>query len=95
MHCASLILLEKGGYKLEKYNIKGMSCAACSARVQKAVEETDGVRSCSVNLLTNSMIVDGEVSPNVIIEAVKKAGYKAEVATEKNTLKSKGISSES
>ncbi len=52
-----------------------MSCAACSARVEKAVSSVEGVTSCSVNLLTNSMTVEGAVSDEVIIEAVKRAGY--------------------
>jgi len=84
---------------VKKYDIKGMSCAACSSRVQKAVAEIDGVLSCSVNLLTNSMVVDGDVPSDIIIEAVKKAGYSAEEAFAKkspkskelNTLKSKGL----
>ena len=54
-----------------------MSCAACSARVQKAVEKVDGVESCSVNLLTNSMTVEGNVEPSIVVSAVEKAGYGA------------------
>lgn len=61
---------------MDKYNVTGMSCAACSARVEKAVKDCDGVRECSVSLLTNSMIVEGG-SPDKIIRAVKKAGYGA------------------
>ncbi|MGM9552485.1 MAG: heavy metal translocating P-type ATPase [Clostridia bacterium] len=60
---------------MEKYNITGMSCAACSARVEKAVSAVKGVTSCSVNLLTNSMIVEGNAPSEKIIKAVKKAGY--------------------
>lgn len=62
---------------MERYDVTGMSCAACSARVEKAVKEVDGVSSCSVNLLTNSMNVDGNASEKDIIEAVEKAGYGA------------------
>lgn len=62
---------------MEKYNITGMSCAACSARVEKAVSAVDGVSSCSVNLLTNSMGVEGNASASDIIAAVEKAGYGA------------------
>ena len=62
---------------MEKYKIEGMSCAACSARVEKAVSTVDGVESCSVNLLTNSMIVEGSATEESIITAVEDAGYKA------------------
>ncbi len=62
---------------MEQYNVTGMSCAACSARVEKAVSKLSGVKSCSVSLLTNSMGIEGEVDPNVVIEAVQKAGYGA------------------
>lgn len=62
---------------MERYNITGMSCAACSARVEKAVSQTEGVVSCSVNLLTNSMIVEGTASEDRIIAAVENAGYGA------------------
>ena len=60
-----------------KYDITGMSCAACSARVEKAVSSLDGVEKCSVNLLTNSMSVSGNVKSETIISAVEKAGYGA------------------
>lgn len=63
---------------MEQYKITGMSCAACSARVEKAVSGIDGIESCSVNLLTNSMVVNGSASEKEIIEAVKAAGYGAE-----------------
>ena len=63
---------------MEQYNVTGMSCAACSARVEKAVLEVEGVTSCSVSLLTNSMGVEGSASENAIIEAVVNAGYGAE-----------------
>lgn len=62
---------------MDKYNISGMSCAACSARVEKAVSALDGVDSCAVNLLTNSMTVSGSASETAIISAVKNAGYGA------------------
>ena len=62
---------------MRSYNVSGMSCAACSARVEKAVSAIDGVNSCSVNLLTNSMTVEGSASDESIITAVEKAGYGA------------------
>lgn len=64
---------------MKQYNVTGMSCAACSARVEKAVSGVKGVESCSVNLLTNSMGVEGTASDSDIIKAVKKAGYGASV----------------
>ena len=68
-----------GGFNMEQYNVTGMSCAACSARVEKAVSKVDGVTSCSVSLLTNSMGVEGSASPAEIIAAVEEAGYGASV----------------
>lgn len=62
---------------MEQYNVTGMSCAACSARVEKAVSKVEGVTSCSVSLLTNSMGVEGTASPEAIIKAVEDAGYGA------------------
>ena len=62
---------------MEQYNVTGMSCAACQARVEKAVSRVDGVTSCSVSLLTNSMGVEGTASSADIINAVEKAGYGA------------------
>lgn len=62
---------------MEQYNVTGMSCAACSARVEKAVSKVPGVTSCSVSLLTNSMGVEGNASPADIIAAVEEAGYGA------------------
>ena len=62
---------------MEQYNVTGMSCAACSARVEKAVSHVPGVTSCSVSLLTNSMGVEGTASPAEIIAAVEEAGYGA------------------
>ena len=62
---------------MEQYNVTGMSCAACQARVEKAVSGVPGVTSCSVSLLTNSMGVEGTAQPSEIMKAVKKAGYGA------------------
>jgi P-type Cu2+ transporter len=62
---------------LKQYNVTGMSCAACSSRVEKAVSKVPGVESCSVSLLTNSMGVEGTASPDEIISAVERAGYEA------------------
>lgn len=62
---------------MKQYNVTGMSCAACSARVEKAVTKLEGVTACSVSLLTNSMGVEGEVAPETVIRAVEEAGYGA------------------
>ena len=62
---------------MEQFNVTGMSCAACSARVEKAVRKVPGVTSCSVSLLTNSMGVEGTASASAIIQAVQEAGYGA------------------
>ena len=62
---------------MKQYNVTGMSCAACSARVEKAVSKLDGVTSCSVSLLTNTMGVEGDVSSEEVIAAVESAGYGA------------------
>lgn len=62
---------------MEQYIVTGMSCAACSARVEKAVSEVEGVTSCSVSLLTNSMGVEGTASSSAVIQAVEEAGYGA------------------
>ena len=62
---------------MTQYDVSGMSCAACSARVEKAVSSVEGVTSCSVSLLTNSMGVEGSAKPEDIIKAVEKAGYGA------------------
>lgn len=73
---------------MKQYNVVGMSCAACVARVEKAVKKVSGVKSCSVSLLTNSMIVEGDAKPSEIISAVEKAGYGATVkdnSTKENT----------
>ena len=69
---------------MAKYDISGMSCAACSARVEKAVKSVEGVTSCDVNLLTNSMNVEGDVSSETVISAVENAGYGAALISEKN-----------
>lgn len=93
---------------MKKYDVTGMSCAACSSRVERAVLGVDGVTSCSVNLLTNSMAVEGEAPSVAVIEAVKKAGYGAveqgvavkkadqysdRIASEKNRLLARFVSS--
>lgn len=62
---------------MDHYSVTGMNCAACSARVEKAVSNVEGVTQCNVNLLTNSMDVEGSASPQSVIKAVKKAGYGA------------------
>ena len=64
---------------MTQYNVTGMSCAACSARVEKAVNAVPGVESCAVSLLTNSIGVEGTASPDAIIQAVTNAGYGASV----------------
>ena len=70
---------------MEQYSVTGMSCAACSARVEKAVSKVEGVTSCSVSLLTNSMGVEGTASPESIIAAVESAGYGAAKRAESKT----------
>lgn len=73
---------------MEQYQVTGMSCAACSARVEKAVSSVEGVTSCSVSLLTNSMGVEGTADSSVIIKAVEDAGYGAKkkgVQTQSNS----------
>ena len=64
---------------MEQYNVTGMSCAACSARVEQAVNKVPGVTSCAVSLLTNSMGVEGTADSKAIIKAVEDAGYGASV----------------
>ncbi|MBR3795190.1 MAG: heavy metal translocating P-type ATPase [Clostridia bacterium] len=73
---------------MDQYTITGMSCAACSARVEKAVSAVPGVSSCSVSLLTNSMGVEGTASREAIIAAVQNAGYGAHAKNETNTVSS-------
>ena len=70
---------------MEQYNVTGMSCAACQARVEKAVNAIDGVESCAVSLLTNSMGVQGSASPEEIIKAVESAGYGASLKSTAKT----------
>ena len=62
---------------MDQYTVTGMSCAACSARVEKAVSKVQGVTSCSVSLLTNSMGVEGTAAADAVIAAVEQAGYGA------------------
>ena len=62
---------------MEQYSVTGMSCAACSSRVEKAVSKVAGVSACSVSLLTNSMGVEGTAKQEDIIRAVEEAGYGA------------------
>lgn len=71
---------------MEKYIVTGMSCAACQARVEKAVSKLPGVDNCAVSLLTNTMGVDGSASSAEIIKAVEDAGYgaKLQVADEED-----------
>ena len=71
---------------MKQYNVNGMSCAACSTRVEKAVSKVEGVTSCSVSLLPNSMGVEGDAKEADILAAVEKAGYSASVKGE-NTAK--------
>ena len=73
---------------MEQYNVKGMSCAACSTRVEKAVMAVDGVKTCSVSLLTNSMGVEGTADAAEIIAAVQRAGYDAEVKNKRKAANS-------
>ena len=73
------------GEQMTQFNITGMSCAACVARVEKAVNSVEGVNSCSVSLLTNSMGVEGNVDITEIIKAVENAGYGATLKEGKNT----------
>ena len=63
---------------MEQYKVTGMSCAACSARVEKAVCKVPGVESVSVSLLTNSMAVEGNATDQDIVKAVEEAGYHAD-----------------
>ena len=65
---------------MKKFNVTGMSCAACSSRVEKAVSKVEGVRSCSVSIKKNTIKEEGSASDESIIAAVEKAGYGASVA---------------
>lgn len=76
---------------MEQYHVTGMTCAACSARVEKAVSNVEGVTACSVNLLTNSMGVEGTASTESIIQAVKDAGYGAELQNADNEAGSSSV----
>ncbi len=76
----------KGGFIMQQYNVMGMTCSACSSSVEKAVSKVDGVTACSVNLLTNSMSVEGSASPDTILTAVKKAGYGATLKSDEGVL---------
>ncbi|MBO4242135.1 MAG: cation-translocating P-type ATPase, partial [Clostridiales bacterium] len=67
---------------MKQFDVQGMHCAACQARVEKAVGKVDGVEACTVNLLTNSMGVEGTAADKDIIRAVRDAGYKAKVKTD-------------
>ena len=73
---------------MEQYFVTGMSCAACQARVEKAVSKVPGVNSCSVSLLTNSMGVEGTASSQAIIQAVEAAGYGASLKTDRKAAES-------
>ncbi len=74
----------------QKYSVIGMNCAACVSRVEKAVAKIDGVTSCAVNLLTNSMQIEGSVNPTDVIMAVENAGYKAFVLGDEKNIGKKG-----
>lgn len=74
---------------MKRFDVEGMTCAACSARVESAVSKLDGVKSCSVSLLTNSMQIEGDADENDIISAVEKAGYKAYPKGKKEDVKEK------
>ncbi|MBE5845332.1 MAG: heavy metal translocating P-type ATPase [Butyrivibrio sp.] len=76
---------------MEQYNVTGMSCAACQTRVEKAVNSVEGVESCAVSLLTNSMGVEGTASPEEIIAAVEAAGYGASQKSKNKTDNSSNI----
>lgn len=78
---------------MKQYNVTGMSCAACSARVEKAVSKLEGVESCSVSLLTNSMGVEGDVPAEKVIRAVEDAGYGASEKGREHSLQNKGTAS--
>ncbi len=79
---------------MEQYKVTGMSCAACSARVEKAVSKVPGVLTCSVSLLTNSMGVEGSAQAQEVIAAVEAAGYGASLKTEEGTRQESGDAEE-
>lgn len=74
---------------MQHFNVTGMTCAACSARVEKAVSSLEGVSSCAVSLLTNSMTVEGSADEKDIVKAVERAGYKASVKGKESDVKDK------
>ena len=78
---------------MKTFNVTGMSCAACSARIEKAVSKVDGVTVCSVNLLTNSMNVEGDFKVEDVIKAVTDAGYGASVKSDKSSVNKNSSSS--
>ncbi|MDE6720247.1 MAG: cation transporter, partial [Treponemataceae bacterium] len=80
---------------MQQYSVTGMSCAACAARIEKAVSKIQGVKSCSVSLLTNSLAVEGAASSQEIIEAVKNAGYCASEKSAKASSRSNSNSADS
>lgn len=80
---------------MQQYSVTGMSCAACAARIEKSVSKIQGVKSCSVSLLTNSLAVDGTASSQEIIEAVKNAGYGASEKAAKNSSRTNSNSADS
>ncbi len=76
---------------MEQFNVTGMSCAACQARVEKAVNAVPGVKSCAVSLLTNSMGVEGDASAEAVIQAVEAAGYGASLKKSSKGTKAKSV----
>ena len=76
---------------MKQYNVTGMSCAACSARVEKAVGKVPGVENCSVSLLTNSMGVEGTATADAVIAAVEAAGYSKATKAVLDTTKLKAL----
>ncbi len=76
---------------MEKYQVTGMSCAACQARVEKAVNNVPGVENCAVSLLTNSMGVEGSADPEEIIKAVREAGYGASLEKKERAAKDEDV----
>ena len=76
---------------MKQYDVTGMSCAACSARVEKAVSKVPGVTGCSVSLLTNSMGVEGTADSQAVIRAVEEAGYGASLKGQTKTAPSSDL----
>ena len=77
---------------MKQYTVTGMSCAACSSRVEKAVSKVPGVTACSVSLLTNSMGVEGDVLPETVIHAVEDAGYGASLKGQGTAAQAQSVS---